>query len=1091
MSIKIFPHVLVRVAGAAFNRFEELNFHTTFAIAEELFSCRQELNTCKQTLSDCIYTVITTAEAEMQKKLLNAKRDVFNGRALTDEKIALLRQYLPAEPQAHLDTYLSLKERIRALEAKGEAQHHTEFLERRAALRALVQDEGFQKGLLLSSQSLLTSINDFYLKLDPEKFGNKDRQTEKGLVKYLSRMYSKTTPFSTFTNLAMAKVESLANATQPSSYLQSAVQTSPAIKSHIRLNNMLYQFLKALLTKSPDIARCLPIRPNPTIQKTDTHFLFLTNSNNVEAFQRIPPSPILDLFLELIGEHTGGLTVRDFAKMIIDGEYIEAEVEQIEAYIKQLVEYGFFEYNIGVSGIDPDWDVKLREQLAPLTAEFPLLGELSQVLERIRAYAVQYGEVSVEARKQILTDAHTLFRAVCMKIHEAAGLPEDERKTPEERAAEARQKMKEAQEKAKAEAKAKKAENPDGATDGAAEEVKAEANEEKQSDDADAPAEEGDEKKEEGFKHQSNTFFSYKPEQMFYEDSTLEVASAINADELHAFATKLHTLQQTLWTFGGQRDEQDTMLHFFTEKYTKTLGENAAVDMVTFYEEYFREWKKPEAERQQKARDEQARRAREKKEQEKKEQDALKAEAPNADTPKAVEAKAEEAKAEEAKGEEVKADTPVAEPVPEAPVIARIKDRQERNKAWSDKYADVLRAEFAAANRAPMDTIHLRYDHVRSVTDEAQYPAPRQTQDRSYGMFVQFFRERDVDGNERLMGVMNASLSGFGKMISRFMHIFDDGITEDVRSWNAATANGSILIEDCDASYFNANLHPPLMPHEIWMPGGHNTLPAEKQIPVTDLAVRLASTGEHLELFHKTQNKTAYVFDLGFQGHGGRSQLFQLLEKFTRAEYLSYYPLLNAVSTATMPQAPKPAEAKAEETNAVQANAAEVPAEKANAAQANAAEVPAEQTKPQPRIRTRPRVLYEGQLVLQRKAWFVPKELLPLRTKQETDWQYFERLNTWRSEQGMPEEIFLFVNARENQDSQENVDTDAAKRITRDDYKPQYISFRNPFMVKLFEGLLSKVMSSLKIEEMLPNSEQMAQIADKKYVTECVVQWYV
>jgi hypothetical protein len=331
----------------------------------------------------------------------------------------------------------------------------------------------------------------------------------------------------------------------------------------------------------------LPIRPNPTIQKTATHILFLTNSNNVEAFQRIPPSPILDLFLELIGEHAAGLTVRDFAKMIIDGEYIEADVEQIEAYIKQLVEYGFFEYNIGVSGIDPDWDVKLREQLAPLTAEFPLLGELSQVLERIRVYAMQYGEASVEERKQILTDAHTLFRAVCMKLHEAAGLPEDERKTPDERAAEARQKMKEAQEKAKAEAKeakAKKAENPDGSADGAVEEIKEETKEEKQSDDADAASgEEGDEKKEEGFKHQSNTFFSYKPEQMYYEDSTLEVASAINADELHALATKLHTLQQTLWTFGGMRDEQDTMLHFFTEKYAKTLGDNAAVDMVTSF----------------------------------------------------------------------------------------------------------------------------------------------------------------------------------------------------------------------------------------------------------------------------------------------------------------------------------------------------------------------------------------------------------------------------------------------------------------------------------------------------------------------------
>ncbi|MBD1208431.1 MAG: hypothetical protein H9535_08375, partial [Ignavibacteria bacterium] len=35
----------------------------------------------------------------------------------------------------------------------------------------------------------------------------------------------------------------------------------------------------------------------------------------------------------------------------------------------------------------------------------------------------------------------------------------------------------------------------------------------------------------------------------------------------------------------------------------------------------------------------------------------------------------------------------------------------------------------------------------------------------------------------------------------------------------------------------------------------------------------------------------------------------------------------------------------------------------------------------------------------------------------------------------------------------------------------QSMGYTSPFMVKLFEGLLSKVMSSLKIEEMLLNSE--------------------
>lgn len=1080
MPIQLFPHVLVRVAGDTFSYFEKLHFDAVFAVAEELFSTKQVLHKCKQELSDIIYGVITTSEPEMQKKLLNAKRDVFNGRTLTDEKTALLRQYLPPDTEPigakALETYLSLKSRIQELTDKGEKIYHDEFIARRGALRELVQGKSFQEGLLLSSQSLLSSIHEHYLKLDPEKFTNKDRQTEKGLVKYLSRMYSKTTPFSTFTNLTMARVEAEAqhqnSEKQASSVFSTPEGASASIKSHIRLNNMLYQFLKALLTKSPVIARCLPIRPNPTIQKTATQFLFLTNSNNVEAFQRVPPSPILDLFLELIGQHTSGLTIRDFAKLIIDGEYIEADTEQIEAYIKQLVEYGFFEYNIGVSGIDPDWDIKLRAQLAPLTEEFPLLGELSTVLERIRLYAEQYGTAPLEERKRILTEAHSLFRAVCMKIHEEAGLPEDERKTPEERAAEARQKMKEEQEKAKA----KKAEETKADDTKTAEAKGEEAQEENDG--------ENEEKKEEAFKHQSNTYFSYKPEQMFYEDTTFEVTPKIAHDELMELCTSLHTLQQTLWTFGGMKDEQDTMLHFFTQKY----GTEATVDLITFYEEYFREWKKPEAERQQKVREEQAKKAREKQEQEKATKErAEKTEIIQKDDDK----KDDIQKNEEPKQETEKQD---AETTPAAPIIPRIKERQERNKTWTDKYAEILRGEIPHDILASSsETIHLHLDSVQRVRDELQYPAPREVENRSYGMFVQFFREHDADGNERLMGVLNASLSGFGKMISRFMHIFDDSVTDDVRSWNSARAGEAIFIEDCDASYFNANLHPPLMPYEIWMPGGHNTLPAEKQIPVTDLCVRLAEGSERLELRHKTLNKTAFVFDLGFQGHGGRSQLFQLLEKFTRAEYLSFYPLLNALSTASSPKVPQPSQNTAQngEQEPVQEKAEEKVQEKAEEKVQENAQETAQQAKPQPRVRTRPRVVYEDQLVLQRKAWFVPKELLPLRTKQETDWQYFERLNSWRSELGMPEEIFLFVNPRENQGNQDNIDTDAAKRVTRDDYKPQYISFRNPFMVKLFESLLSKVMSVLKIEEMLPNSEQMAQIAGQKYVTECVVQWYV
>ncbi len=290
-------------------------------------------------------------------------------------------------------------------------------------------------------------------------------------------------------------------------------------------------------------------------------------------------------------------------------------------------------------------------------------------------------------------------------------------------------------------------------------------------------------------------------------------------------------------------------------------------------------------------------------------------------------------------------------------------------------------------------------------------------------------------------------------MLSRFLHIFDDRVTEVQRKWNNDTNNDeAIFIEDCDASYFNANLHPPLMPYEIWMPGGHNTLPENRQIPITDLEVVYDNKEEELILKHKPTAKKAYVFDLGFQGHMGRSQLFQLLEKFSKAEYLSTRPIINVVNMTLK----------------------------------NNKEKQKEQDK-NSEITILPRIIYEDQVIIQRKTWNIPKLLVPERQPQETDFQYYFKINKWRKEHKMPDEVFVFINMdRWNN----NPDPELTKKLTRDDYKPQYIDFRNPLLVSLFEKLVVKAPSMLKIQEMLPNSKQMLKIDGERYVSEFMVQWY-
>ncbi|MCP5053355.1 MAG: hypothetical protein GY940_39690 [bacterium] len=991
--MKLFPHILIRVSGGAFDRQETLNINESTRIANEIYQLKEKLTAVKQTISDGLYPVIAQlTDRKAQNRLLNFKRDIFNERNIPAAKLENTRSHLPKELNRTLDLYLEIKESIQNLEAKGEEIFSREVAAARKNLHRLAADETLQKGLLLSSQSLLKRVPGYLSKEFPTH--KKDFQIERGLIKYISRMYSKTSPFSTFTNLMLGKP---APSPGPESPFLSNPGGGQEIIYHIRLNNFLYQHLKTLLCKNPGIYRHFLVRPNPTLEKNDAGWLFLTNNQNVEAFQRMPENPVVEVFRYLADEKEEGLSIKDMIRTIIDEEYIDAPAEDIEGYIIQLIDYGFLEYNIGVSGIDPDWDIAFRQVLENIIGrepQVPLLGELTATLEQVRALANQYGQAPCEKRNGILDEAFQRFRDICMKLHEAAGLPEIERMSPEEMT---KAQELEKQKKEEEAEKAKEEENADAQTEGGGEEDK---NEE-----------------EIVFKHNSSTYFQFKPEQMFYEDTTVKGESRIAQKPLEDFIASLHDFQREVWHLRGYEDERIKMRHFFFNKY----GEKASIDLMTFYEEYYREFKKPEAE-------------------------SLKKKEP---------------------GKEGEKESEKKEAAPENPIlnVPGLKKRSEANNKWLEGFSRALKSEVKANdNTIALFPRHLEQAH-RHFRPE-KMPAGTHC---SYGAFFHFYNETTPGGQEKLMGVLNASFPGFGKLFSRFLHIFEDDVTNDLRQWNRDLEPGCLLTEDCDASYFNANLHPPLLPYEVRIPGGHNSLPPDRQLPITRLLVRPDKSGKNLQLIDKTSGKQVYVFDLGFQGHKGRSQLFQLLEKFTLTQYLSGMPL---VITAVNLQRKKQEEALRGKKK-----------KKKDAGDEN--------KKTEPLVRITPRVIYDDRIILQRKTWHIPWEMLPFKQPGEGQWPYFLRVDRWRRDLELPEEVFLHVVERSSApDAKPNPRAEKV-RPGRDDYKPQYISFANPFLIDLLERMVKRVRFTLKIVEMLPNSRQLLKIGENKHITEFTVQWYI
>lgn len=294
--------------------------------------------------------------------------------------------------------------------------------------------------------------------------------------------------------------------------------------------------------------------------------------------------------------------------------------------------------------------------------------------------------------------------------------------------------------------------------------------------------------------------------------------------------------------------------------------------------------------------------------------------------------------------------------------------------------------------------------------------------------------------------VVNSLTTGFGRMLSRFLHLFDYTITEKIRAFNESLAADAIFVENCDGSYFNGNIHPLLMTFEIKVPNSNNIADLSNQIPIKDLQLRIID--EDLALVHKQTGRRTYMFDLGFQGRG-RSQLFQLLNYFTLPQNILLNPIIQAFEKSVL------------KTHGVASF---------------------DDSK---QIIKVPRLTLEGAIIIQRKKWIIPVEMIPQKKKNE-DFDYYVRLNRWLIENSIDHEVFIVL--KTNRFAKDEIN-EKGKKAGQDDYKPQYINFSNPLLVELFSDMISKPFKYLKIEEMVPNFDELQLVSGEEYISEFIANW--
>lgn len=315
----------------------------------------------------------------------------------------------------------------------------------------------------------------------------------------------------------------------------------------------------------------------------------------------------------------------------------------------------------------------------------------------------------------------------------------------------------------------------------------------------------------------------------------------------------------------------------------------------------------------------------------------------------------------------------------------------------------------------------------------------------SWGTHIQICATRNQANDMDIKAVINSVFPGYGKLASRFLYLFENSVTQEFYNWNGKLAEeNEILIDNKDSNYFNANIHPRMLPYELYTPG-INRKNEKYEISVKDMEVMYNEGCNKLDVRSKTTGKFVNFFDLGFELDESRSNLFGFINLFSFSEWPNLFPIITSINRSY---------------SNIHGNA-----------DAN--------------IKYQPRIVCDDILILQRKSWMIHKSLIPSQDKNESILDYYIRLINWKNELLIPTDIFISIPKND-----EKITPKDKKKSLQDDYKPLYISFKSPLFLKLFQKILSRADEFIKFEEMLPNTDNMLNNDNEKRPSEFLFQWY-
>ena len=414
----LFDHFVCRLAGLPAECFDPLRAAGTIEALDRLSELNRKAESAADEISDALFAEIgKTSKGKLRGLLVSLKRDIHNRRLPSESALERVREFQPrlakraAEFRSLAQERQAELERIRQL-LRGELSQI------RSRFQQLVGEEDLQRGLILSSPSLFKELSR-YGRAAPGKLKKKERQAERSLMRYFSRMVMKATPFSTFCAVVPGRLDADGN--------REMLRGRPRRKTClVRLNKSVYTEMLARLLAHPQVRKNFGIELNPTMRRQqDGRLVFLAARGSREIFQRMPVNPIVALLLKLFeGKPSQPL------QAVIDGlssdPRIDASPEQAEQFVSRLLEIGFFRFRIGIREQEIDWDLPLRELLDGMDIE--AARTCSGLLKQLRSSGEAYVEASVPQRVKLLESSTDLTTDVFKELDDQ--LDEESKKGP-------------------------------------------------------------------------------------------------------------------------------------------------------------------------------------------------------------------------------------------------------------------------------------------------------------------------------------------------------------------------------------------------------------------------------------------------------------------------------------------------------------------------------------------------------------------------------------------------------------------------------------------------------------------------------------